>query len=127
MFDIFRVVNKKWAENILTKKENKINEIKRQWIEERKLGRRYEEDVDFQSVLSKKMGDLESALGGSSNAPARKGGKLPNKEIKQTFTNENWALIFDQLLSEEKIDVPPDFYDEEILFDDPDQLIDIFS
>jgi hypothetical protein len=31
------------------------------------------------------------------------------------------------LLKEDKVDVPNDFYDEEILFDGPDQLIDIFS
>lgn len=31
------------------------------------------------------------------------------------------------MLAEDKIDVPNDFYDEDILFDSPDQLIDIFS
>jgi len=31
------------------------------------------------------------------------------------------------LLEETLIDVPEDFYDEDILFDDPDQLMQIFA
>lgn len=72
------------------------------------------------------MGEIESQHGTSSNAHHKKGAKFVNKEVKQNFTNENWELIFDQLMEENKIDVPPDFYDEEILFDDPEQLIEIF-
>lgn len=76
------------------------------------------------------MGEQESQHGHSSNIPQaqKKHAQRPAKnQQRQDFTDDKWELIFDQLLEEDKIDVPADFYDEEVLFDDPEQLIEIFA
>lgn len=44
------------------------------------------------------------------------------------MTEKDWEKRFEQLLAEDLIDVKDEnFYDEEILFDDPEQLMNIFS
>ena len=47
-----------------------------------------------------------------------------NKNVKN---EDYWSKKFDAQMATDDIDVPEDFYDEEILFDDPKQLMDIFE
>ena len=60
-----------------------------------------------------------------SNYHANKRGKTVKEQ--KTFTDEEYEYIFKVLLDHDKIDVSDDFYDENILFTSPDQLMDIFS
>lgn len=51
-----------------------------------------------------------------------KAGRNTGAAKKQT-TQKDMEARFEQLLSEDLIDVPDDFYEDEILYDDPDQLL----
>ena len=77
------------------------------------------------SVLSKEKTDDQShstnTFGG-----ARSKGK-GHKEGSRHLSDKDWEQIFDNFLEHDKIDVPEDFYDEEILFESPNQLMDIYS
>jgi hypothetical protein len=43
--------------------------------------------------------------------------------IRKEMTDKDWANKFEELLNADLIDVPEDYYDEPILFGDPDQLM----
>ena len=75
------------------------------------------------------MGEQESQHGQSSNVAQTKkqSHKVARNNQRQDFSDEKWELIFDQLLEEDKIDVPADFYDEQILFTKPEEMIEIFE
>jgi len=53
------------------------------------------------------------------------------QQTVQTNKNMNsdkyWEERFDYLLKQDLINVPKDYYDEQILFDDPDQLMEVFA
>ena len=117
-------MNKKWAEDVISIKERKLQSVKKTWIEEMKLHNGSHIDEDFGSLLSRHAGEQESQFH-SSNAQKQTKQKVV-KENKR-FSDKEWEIIFEQMLAEDKIDVSNDFYDEEILFDSPDQLIEIFS
>ena len=59
----------------------------------------------------------------------------PDGNAQQAATQANrnmnsdkyWEERFDHLLKQDLIDVPRDYYDEQILFDDPDQLMEVFA
>lgn len=53
----------------------------------------------------------------------KKGQIIPAKQMK----DEDWEQKFYDLLEQDLIDVPEDYYDEQILFDKPDQLMEIFQ
>ena len=54
---------------------------------------------------------------------SKKGQKIPPKEM----TDRDWADKFEELLQADLIDVPEDYYDEPILFDTAEQLMQIFT
>lgn len=99
---------------------------KRQWIDEQK-NHRYgnQGDEDFASILAKRYGE-ESHAGGHGQGF---GHQKKNKVVKdqKVFTDEEWEYIFLDLLKQDKIDVSDDFYDENILFTSPEELMEIFS
>jgi len=46
---------------------------------------------------------------------------------KKSYSREDAIEIFNGLLAEDKVDVGPDFYDEELFRDDPEYLSDTFE
>ena len=46
---------------------------------------------------------------------------------KKQISDADLEKIFDKRLREDLIDVPEDYYEEDILFNDPKQLLDIFT
>jgi len=53
-----------------------------------------------------------------------------NKKKDATYrdlTDKEWETIFYKFLNDDMVDVPQDYYDEDILYDDPEQLMDIYS
>ncbi len=43
------------------------------------------------------------------------------------MTDSDWDKKFEFLMNEDLIDLPEDYFDEELKFDDPNELNDIFS
>jgi hypothetical protein len=43
------------------------------------------------------------------------------------MNKSDWEKRFDKLLKYDLIDVPKNFYDEELLFDEPERLMDVFA
>lgn len=43
------------------------------------------------------------------------------------MTEKDWDYKFEQLMSEDLIELPEDFFNEELFYNDPNQLSDIFS
>ena len=52
---------------------------------------------------------------------------VSQKEGKVIMNDKYWNDRFESLLAQDLIDVPKDYYDEKILFDDPEQLMEVFS
>lgn len=50
----------------------------------------------------------------------------PKKKPK-VMTKADWEKRFEQLLKLELIDVPKDFYYEELLFEEPERLMEVFT
>lgn len=100
MFNIFKKENASWAEDILRRKEQKLAKIKREWIENYRHNRIVINEEDLPLEYQRSM----DAKG--------------KKEVKPRSAGDAEAL-FDKLMAEDKIDVPQDFYEEEILFDEP--------
>lgn len=100
MFNIFKKENAAWADEIVRRKEEKLSRIKREWIENYRQNRIVinEEDLPLEWQRSQDT----------------KG----KREVKPRTAGDAESL-FDKLMAEDKIDVPQDFYEEEILFDEP--------
>ena len=49
------------------------------------------------------------------------------KSNKQVMNKSDWENRFNMLLKLDLIDVPRDFYEEELLFDEPERLMDVFT
>lgn len=45
------------------------------------------------------------------------------KEISE----REWESLFQKYLDDDRVEVPEDYYDEDILYDDTEQLMDIYS
>lgn len=86
---------------------------------------KYEDDDKIISDVSKRQADGQSSMGGSfsQNPSRRQKGGLPRQEKDAAY----WEQKFDALLENDDIDVPEDFYDEQILFEDPNDLMTIFE
>ena len=46
---------------------------------------------------------------------------------KRALTREDQIKIFEAKLTSDSIDVPADFYDEDVLYEDPEELMVIYS
>lgn len=64
--------------------------------------------------------DATGASGGGKPKPGQ-------KAAPATMTDKDWAKKFEELLNSDLIDVPEDYYDEPMLFDDAEQLMQIFT
>ena len=47
--------------------------------------------------------------------------------MQKTLTNEEWDALFLKMLKEDRVEVPEDFYEEDILFDEDEQLMEIYT
>lgn len=47
--------------------------------------------------------------------------------IAKQISDADWEQRFNDLLEQDLIDVPEDYYDEKILFSEPDELMEIFQ
>ena len=86
--------------------------IKRDWIEQSKLHKDQFSDDDF---------DLIDGGGG---------GKPKNSKMSQSdnyMSDQFWSDMFEKRLKQDLIDVPDDFYEEKIMFEDADDLMVVFK
>lgn len=130
LFHIFETDNPKWVEDQLAERERKLQKIKRKWITEAKENKdNLGDDDQFLSEFSRPADagtstQTASQLGGASGQ-----GRYRNRpgQPPKAMTDKDWEKRFEQLLKEDLIDVPEDFYDEKILFEEPEQLMQIFT
>ena len=76
------------------------------------------EDNFLLSEFSKYPDATSVNIGGSSNLGKSSGKKGQAQSAKQ-MTEKDWERRFEHLLKEDLIDVDKDFYEEEILYSDP--------
>ena len=102
--------SREWLQEQEEKRSKKLAMVKKAWIEEQKS------TPKEGNVLFKEEEDQ------------RKDGKrFNNSQRRTTMTQAEWEAKFDQLLAEDLIDVPEDYYEEQIQFTDPSDLSKIFS
>lgn len=132
LFGIFQSVKPQWVQELQMERHAKKDEIKEKWIMEAKRNQDAFQDEDqFLSEFSKPLDNAQNSQGGSKMdatatsvaTKSKKGQKIPPKEM----TDKDWANKFEELLAADLIDVGEDYYDEPILFNDPDQLMQIFT
>ena len=86
-----------------------LAKIKHDWIEYYKLHKDQFADDDF---------NLEKNKPKAGNRLGQSGAYM---------SDQYWSDQFDQRLKDDLIDVPDDFYDEVVLYDNPEQLMDVFK
>lgn len=140
--------NATWVSDQERKKKVRRDQIKRKWIEEHKRDTRddhiiFREDNDLFSLEDYAKGASSIAdasdkpsIGGS-NLPAggatgiyknKKGNALQFQQLKRENMNEkDWEAKFEMLFAEDLIAVEDDFFDEDLCFEDPNDLNQIFS
>lgn len=131
LFGIFQSVDPKWVLEQEERRRRKKSEIKAEWVAHaRRNPEQFLDDDQFLSEFSKPADGGQTSHGGSkldatvtSLSRGRRGAKPGPKEM----TDEDWANKFEELLDADLIDVPEDYYDEPIRFDDADQLMQIFT
>mmetsp|Transcript_29569 Transcript_29569/g.45089 ORF Transcript_29569/g.45089 Transcript_29569/m.45089 type:complete len:216 (-) Transcript_29569:807-1454(-) len=106
LFHIFQKENAMWAEEQKEQRKRRLDKERRKWIDYAKLHK----EVAF----------------GFEEDPFDEG-KSQKKTMPKIMTDQDWENRFEQLLHEDLIDVNKDFYDEDILYKDPQQLMDNFS
>ena len=132
LFGIFKSVNPKWVQDQQAIRDRKRGEIEREWIAQAKRNQdQFLDDDQFLSEFSKPQETAQNSQGGSKldatatsvATKSKKGQKVAPKEM----TDEDRAAKFEELLNADLIDVPEDYYDEPILFENSDQLMQIFT
>ena len=103
LYTIFEKEDKNWVEEQRQKRAKKLQKIKSDWIEFNKLHKDQFADDDF--YLTDERG----------------GGKPKNSRVSQSenyMSDQYWSDQFDKRLNEDLIDVPNDFYDEVVYFEE---------
>ncbi len=67
------------------------------------------------------------ARGGSLYSNASKKQARNNRVSLQNLTPEDWSFLFEHLMELDLIDIPDEYYKEEIFFKDPNQFNDKFT
>jgi hypothetical protein len=116
LFGIFERENPHWVEKLKEERERKLTKIRNKWLETVKYTGILEED-EYSEAGSKAPVD-----GKSVSSP----GKKVSKDKKQ-YNDEELIEIFNKRLASDQIDVGVDFYDEEVLFKDPEELMILYS
>ena len=131
LFGIFQSVNPKWVQEQEEIRRRKKSHIKEEWTAEAKRNpERFLDDDQFLSEFSKPQDAGATSQAGSkldatvtSLGRGKRGLRLGPKDM----TDEDWGNKFEEWLAAELIDVPEDYYEEPQLFEDPDQLMSIFT
>ena len=131
LFGIFQSVNPKWVQEQEEIRRRKKSHIKEEWTAEAKRNpERFLDDDQFLSEFSKPQDAGATSQAGSkldatvtSLGRGKRGLRLGPKDM----TDEDWGNKFEDWLAAELIDVPEDYYEEPRLFEDPDQLMQIFT
>lgn len=80
---------------------------------------------EAQSLMATKKSDVNLGATSTSNSPSK---LKPSKVVQnRAQTREELIQLFEAKLASDSIDVPPDFYDEDVLYDDPEELMVIYS
>lgn len=111
LYSVFEKENKSWVEQQERNRELKLQKIKSDWIEFNKLHKDQFTEDDF-------------------NLTDERGGKPVKNRINQSenyMSDQYWSDQFEKRLKADLIDVPDDFYEEEILYDKPEQLMEVFK
>lgn len=110
LFSIFEKENKQWCEETTMNRQRKLDKIKKDWIEMSKLHKdQMGDDEIFMQELLKQQGDHPEIV----------------NNVK--MTDKDWENRFNDLLKLDLIEMPLDFYDENLLFDEPEKLMDVFT
>ena len=98
--------------------------IKRDWIERTKLHKDSldEDEMLIQEFIKPKGGEQIMTKTASSL-----GSKTKGKGGSKASATRDLEARFEQLLNLDLIDVPDDFYEDEILYDQPEQLLERFT
>ncbi len=114
LFNIFEKENATWTDGQKEVRSRKLETEKRKWIEFARLHRDSAlggmEDEFLLSELSKD-GEQQGKTPG--------GGRKTQGQPSKSMSDQDWEKRFEQLLREDLIDVGRDFYEESILYDDP--------
>lgn len=129
LFDIFQKENPNWVEKLLAERERKKNLILQEWLEKQRLNPDQDDDdimfSEAQSLMATKKSDVNLGATSTSNSPSK---LKPSKVVQnRAQTREELIQLFEAKLASDSIDVPPDFYDEDVLYDDPEELMVIYS
>jgi uncharacterized protein involved in exopolysaccharide biosynthesis len=114
LFSIFEKENPQWCKQQIAQKQKRLEKIKKEWIEMNKLQRDTMGDEDIIQELLKQQG---------SDVVAQHDAKGKPKQMN----DKDWEKRFDDLLKLDLIDLPEGFYEEEMLFDEPERLMDVFT
>ena len=106
LFKIFKTEDPKWVEAMLLRREKKLQEIKSDWIEMAKHNKILDDDE-----MSLKNEKLPSLAEHTSHSHGR---RKPEQHRQMTYAD--WEHEFDRRLKNDQIDVPADYYDEDVLF-----------
>ena len=105
LFGIFEKENPQWVGMLKEERERKLEKIRNKWLDQVKYTGLLEDEEDATSTTKKSKND--------------KG--------KKNYSDAELIEIFNKRLVNDQIDVPGDFYDEEVLFKDPSQLTELFK
>ena len=117
MFGIFEREDPVWVEKLKQERERKLTKIRNKWLETVKYTGILEED-EYSDTASKAV----DAKSGTSPGKRTGGGR-----DKKQYSDEELIQIFNKRLANDQIDVGVDFYDEEVLFKDPEELMILYS
>ena len=129
LFDIFRQTKPAWAKEQEQIREEKLQKVKADWIE---FNRQHKDLIDEDDLMisdfNKQLDNVTvknpSTVAGTTNK-SKKGQPVQ----KKVTDNQYWEDRFEQYYQDDYIDIPDpeSYYAEEILFNDPEQLMEIFT
>ena len=86
----------------------------------------YKDDEEIHENVRARF-NFMNQQGGGGGADAKKKNARDWPQQHAQITNEEWEFRFEQLLGLSLIDVPDDFYRDDLYFEDPNDLTEIFS
>lgn len=110
LFGIFAKENQKWVDEVVRKRNDKLNKIKKEWIELNKLHKNKIFEDDFGGESKATESEAKTSFMGRMKGKAAAGQK--------DMTEKEWEGVFKQMLQDDRVDVPEDFYDEDNLFEE---------
>ena len=97
----------------MSKRNAKHAKVKKDWIAFHKLHK-----TNFDDEMGGETKKSEEGTGIN---------KKKGEKVQKTLTNDEWDALFLKMLKEDRVEVPEDFYEEDILFEEDEQLMDIYT